>query len=272
VSFAGVVGTGARGGEGRTSFVPGLRARYRWADRWALDAEWAFGALFSPSGVIEEPRSGDTGPDDTPRTGNPFLGARYAWLRAPSGLSVDATLGVALPMASIPKPTPATGPDFERAPHTEETYRRALAVTGFRRPWRFLWHTGSLVASAYVRQETGALVLDVEPSVALLVPAGRLRADPGVALTVRAYAGARLLEALEVGMRADAGYVSPQRDEVDGTLQIEGAQLALAPELLFDPSGPFFARAAVIVNAAVELEPAPEEAVWGGQLEVGAEF
>lgn len=256
----------------RAILTPRFELRYALSPRWRLDAAWALAILYDPDGrfsipgVEEEERT-----DDIPRAGNPFIELRHAAVRASSGFAVDVGLGVALPVASIPKPDPPEGPEFERSPQTERAYRRALAANGFRAPWAFFWDTATVLGSARVRQVKGPVTMDVEAEVGLLIPAGRLRATVGALLGLEAYAGVDL-DLAEIGMRASLAYVTPQRDEFRNTLQLRGGQLALAPELTADLYGPLYLQAAFVVSAGVELEPFPDEAVWGLQVDLGARF
>lgn len=255
----------------RLTFTPRLALELRIAPSWRFDARWMVPLLSSPSGNIVDRRTGESRSDTVPRTGNPTLWIRRAVLREPSGFDFDLALGAALPMASIQQPTPATGPDFERAPHTEATYRRALATDGFRRPWLLFWNTASALLQGYVRQETGAVITDLELTLGVLIPAGRLRRDPGFVGTISAYTGVRVLGPLELGMRTDLGYTTEQRDEFDGSLEIEGVQWSFAPEVLLD-LGTFSLTAAATVGAGVAIEPFPERANWGLRLDAAATF
>lgn len=261
----------------RTVYAPRVGAHYPFDELWRLDVLWPLALLVSPSGNIEDRMTGGLRADTVLRTGNPVVEVRRALVREPSGFDVDASLGLALPMASIEQPTPASGPDFERAPHTEATYRRALAAQGFREPWTYLWDTATLIGRAYVRQTTGPVVTDIQGTVGFAIPAGRLRADLGLVLTVSAYAGVDLWAAptgddrLQLGMRTDLGWTTPQRNEVDNELQIRGGQWAFAPELQFEWDS-FFVNGSAVVSAGVDVDPYPDRAVWGIQLDSGARF
>lgn len=255
----------------RLAFTPRVAVELRVANGWRLDARWMVPLLSSPSGNIVDRRTGESRSDTVPRTGNPTVWLRRALLREPSGFDFDFALGFALPMASIQKPTPETGPDFERAPHTEATYRRALATEGFRRPWLLFWSTASALAQGYVRQESGVVITDLELTLGLLLPAGRLRKDVGFLGTISAYTGVRVLPVLELGMRTDLGYTTEQRDDFDRSLQIEGVQWSFAPELLFRFGGVSLTAAAT-VGAGVAIEPFPDRANWGLRLEVATAF
>ena len=249
--------------------APHVSLKYPLSERFRLDVDWGFGILFAPGGVVENPLTGEDGPDDVPRTGNPYVELRWAAVREASGFLTDFALGFAAPMASIPQPTPPTGPDFQRSPHTERVYRRVLAARGFREPWLFLWDTASLVVASRVAQKTGPVLTDLEAWLGVLVPAGRLRADAGFLTSISAYAGVEV-GLMDVGMRADLTYISPQRDEFDGSLQLRGAQLALAPEVRVPLISPLFVEGAWIISAGTEMEPDPEGLTWGAQLNVGA--
>lgn len=254
----------------RHTFTPRFDLQFRVAPRWRLDATWNLAALSSPTGNITDRRTGEIRADTVPRTGNPTAWGRYALMREPSGFDVDLALGFAFPMASIEQPTPETGPDFDRAAHTEASYRRALAATGFRRPWELFWSTASVLGSAYVRQTTGPVVTDIDLTLGVLLPAGRLRKEVGFVGTVSAYAGVQLGVA-EIGMRTDLGYSTVQRDDFDNSLQLRGVQWSFSPEFSMRFQQVLL-RALVVVGAGVDIEPFPERAVWGSHFQVGYVF
>ena len=253
----------------RISLVPALDVHVRLGRRWWLDVSWRLPVLSSPDGTFVDPRREEAVADDVPRTGNPFVGGRFRAFSEP-GLEVDLGLGVALPMASIEVPTPATGEPFERAPHSRDTYRRGIAVQGGRAPWLSLWDTATGLATLVVHGQEERVHLTGRLDAGLLIPAGRLRADPGA---VVAFEGSFVydLDPLTAGVRFDLTYLTPQRDELDRRIQIRGVQLAVSPEIELRFLEHYLVKAALIYapRAGFEPEPSPEAPRWGWWLGFG---
>lgn len=250
-----------------TALVPRVSLAVPLDPAWQLELDLGVAILYSPDGEILNPRTGETSRDDVPRMGNPIARLRHGFETALGRASLS--LGFAFPMASVQVPTPATGQDFRRAPHTRSTYAQALSAGGYTDPWAYSWHTATVLAGGRIGHSIRGLVLGADLQLGLLLPAGRLRKDVGLALDFRLSGGYPLGD-FEPGVEVAFVHLPPQRDDYDGSLELGGSQVSVAPRLRWAPSGPLFVEGAVSFNLVRQMEPEPVASIWNLSLEVGA--
>ncbi len=289
----------------RTLLVPSLQAQFLLSPRVALRLDWTMASLFrsevycrkargqiyarpngagvcpAPPGQPASAGGPDPDSDDILRMGNPVAGVHYHLLQGATDLILGVS--VALPMASVPQPTPEGGPDFYRAPHGEEALRRAMAADGFRKPWRFLWDTASLVipveGQLYLSEH---LSLQGELNLALLVGVGRLR-DGVDGLATLAVGAVSPWSWGELGARLQTGILFEAGGEgLSGALAIHGKYLFgdtlfFRGELVSNLGTPVSARtqdayAPATMGTPLVTGALNDEALWSLSVGLGARF
>ena len=198
---AGLTGRGR--GDVRAEFVfsPEFGLRLRPDSGLALDVSWGLAiAATSVAGVVEN--GGERTPFEGQPTrvdpGNPIVQIGYSG-RVAENVHLEMGLGAAVPLAARAQ-VGADGPTFAERAGSEASHRAAMAMRGYWAPWRWAPERFALFVPLEVAADVGALTLEVQGALGVMVPVlGGRGVDPDVVVQLAAGLSGRLGQMVVVG-------------------------------------------------------------------------